>query len=204
MITFAFSFFSPFLLVMLAGQSIVGLFKKNQCGWRMTLTLGFLSALIVVFPYGGLFLSRWLISINANFSIPLTALVFSKVWENASGIRLLDRKVFLSSCIFGITAGLALYPMALGLGRLDPYEFGWSFSWLFVLLMVITLMLVFMKNRFGVVLVACILGYDLQLLESPNLWDYLVDPFLMLFSGVALGCRLISKINGKNSNIRLT
>ncbi|MBC8462502.1 MAG: exo-alpha-sialidase [Deltaproteobacteria bacterium] len=160
-------------------------------GWRTTLGLGFLSALIGVIPLGGLPLARWLISINANFSISLTALVFGKVWENASGIRLLDRKAILSSSIFGLTAGLALYPMALGLGSLDPYEFGWSFSWLFVLLMVITAILLFTKNRFGIVLVACILGYDLQLLESPNLWDYLVDPFFALISGVILGGWLI-------------
>lgn len=194
MITFAFSFFFPFLLVMVAGQSIIGLFRKNLCGWRPTLILGFVSALIVVIPLGGLAPARWLISVNANFSIPLMAIVFSKVWENASGIRLLDRKAFLSSCIFGLTAGLALYPMALGLGRLDPYEFGWSFSWIFVLLMVVTVMLLLMKNRFGVVLVACILGYDLQLLEAPNLWDYLVDPFFVLISGVVLGGRLIREI----------
>ncbi len=200
MITFAFSFFFPFLLVMVAGQSIVGLFRKNVGGWRTTLGLGFLSALIVVIPLGGLPLARWLISINANFSISLTALVFGKVWENAAGIRLLDRKAFLSSSIFGLTAGLALYPMALGLGRLDPYEFGWSFSWLFVLLMVITVILLFTKNRFGIVLVACILGYDLQLLESPNLWDYLVDPFFALISGVILGGWLIRGVRSMRNH----
>jgi len=184
---------------MVAGQSIVGLFRDNVGGWRTTLILGFLAALIVVIPVGGFPLGRWLISINANFSIPLTALVFSKVWENASLIKLLDRKAFLSSCIFGLTAGLALYPMALGLGRFDPYKFGWSFSLLFVLLMVITVILVFVKNRFGIVLVACILSYDLGLLESPNLWDYLVDPFFALISGGMIGGRLIREIRSKKS-----
>jgi len=185
---------------MVAGQSIVGLFRRNVGGWRPTLILGFLSALVVVIPLGGLPLARWLISINANFSISLTALVFSKVWENASGIRLLDRKGFLGSSMFGLLAGLALYPMALGLGRFDPYEFGWSFSWLFVLLMVITVILLFMKNRFGVVLAASILGYDLQLLESANLWDYLVDPFFVFISGVMLGGRLIRGVRSKRNH----
>ena len=194
MITFTFSFFFPFLLVMVAGQSMVGLFGENVGGWWTTLSLGFLSALIVIIPLGGLPLARWLTSINANFCIPVTALVFSKVWENSSGMRLLDRKAFLSSCMFGLTTGLVLYPMALGLSRFDPYEFGWSFSWLFVLLMVATVILLSMKNRFGVVLVACILAYDLQLLESPNLWDYLVDPFFALISGVVLAAQFIRKI----------
>ncbi len=202
MITFAFSFFLPFLLAMYTVQSAGRLFGKNLCGSRPTLVLGTLSALIVVIPLGGLPLARWLISINANFSISLTALVFGKVWENAAGIRLLDRKAILSSSMFGLTVGLALYPMALGLGRLDPYEFGWSFSWLFVLLMVITVILLFTKNRFGIVLVACILGYDLQLLESPNLWDYLVDPFFVLISGVILGGWLIRGVRRMRSHGR--
>lgn len=184
---------------MVAGQSILSLFGKNVSGWRTTLILGFLSAFIEVIPLGGLPLARWLISINANFSIPLTAVVFSKVWENAWGTRLLDRNAFLSSCIFGLLAGLALYPMALGLGGLDPYEFGWSFSLLFVLLMVITLILLFVRNRFGVVLVACILGYDLRVLESLNLWDYLVDPFFVLISGVMLGGRLIGEMRSRRN-----
>jgi hypothetical protein len=201
-IIFVFSFFFPFLLVMVAGQSIVDLFRRDVGGCWPTLILGFLSVFVVVIPLGGFPLARWLISINANFSIPLTALVFSKVWENASGIRLLDRRALLSSSLFGLLAGLALYPMALGLGRFDPYEFGWSFSWLFVVLMVITVVLLFTKDRFGVVLVASILGYDLQVLESANLWDYLVDPFFVLISALTVGSRLIRCIHGRKNHNR--
>jgi len=196
-ITYSFSFFFPFLLVMYASQSIGKLLGKNLCGCRPTLILGTLSALIVVIPLGGMPLARWLISINANFSIPLTVLIFSKVWENALHIRLLDSKALLSSYIFGLMASLGLYPMALGLGRFDPYSFGWSFSWLFVLLMVITFVLLFTKNRFGIVLGVCILCYDLQVLESTNLWDYLVDPFFTLTSSVVLCCWVIEKIYGR-------
>jgi hypothetical protein len=199
-ITFAFSFFFPFLLVMAAVQYAARLLGKNTCDLPLTLILGIPSALIVVIPLGGLSLARWLISINANFSIPLTAILLSKVWENASHIKLLDGKAFLSSWIFGLTVGLVLYPMALGLGRFDPYEFGWSFSLLFVLLMTVTVMLLFLKNRFGVILVACILAYDLELLESKNLWEYLVDPFFVLISGAALNRRLIRKIRSRNND----
>jgi hypothetical protein len=66
--------------------------------------------------------------------------------------------------------------------------------------MVITVILLFTKNRFGIVLVTCILGYDLQLLESPNLWDYLVDPFFALISGVVLAAQFIRKIGIRKNN----
>ncbi len=164
--TFAFSFFFPFLLVMVSIQSVAGhVFGNKTFSRDQTLIIGIISALIVLIPVGKIPLGRWLISINANFSIPLTIVLFSKVWENATGSGLLDKADLVCCWIFGMTAGLALYPMALGLGRFDPYESGWGFSWLFVAVMMITFLLLFMKNRFAVLLIACVLCYDLQLLE---------------------------------------
>ena len=122
------------------------------------------------------------------------AIAFNKAWENASGSRLLDHNASMASWIFGLGAGLALYPMALGLGGFDPYALGWGFSWLFAFLAMVTIALLLMKNRFAVVLIACILGYDLHLLESPNLWDYLVDPFFVFFSFGALSNWLLGRM----------
>jgi len=193
MITF--SFFFTFLLVMAAIQYAgARLFARDMCGFRPTLIIGVLSALIVVIPLGEFALARRLFSITAGFSIPLTAILFSKVLENASGFRLLDRKGLLSSWIFGLISGMVLYPMALGLGGFDPYEAGWSFSWLFVLLMTITIALLFMKNRFGIVLTACIAAYNLRLLESANLWDYIVDPLFVIISFAGLTHLLIKRV----------
>ena len=191
MITFAFSFLFPFLVSLLVVQGVVRNVKKPPQGWRLTPILALISGIIVLLPVGGLPLARWLIGINANFSFPLLAIALNKAWENATGSRVLERNASMASWIFGLAAGLALYPMALGLGSFDPYTLGWGTSWLFAFLAMATIVLVLMKNRFAVVLIACILGYDLNLLESANLWDYLVDPFFVLFSLAALSNRLI-------------
>lgn len=186
MIVYVFSFLFPFLVLLLVVQSVAKNVKKAPQGWRLTTILALISGIIALLPVGGLPLARWLFGINANFSIPLLAVAFHKAWENASGTTLLDRNASMASWIFGLGAGLALYPMALGLGDFDPYALGWGTSWLFVFLLIVTIVLLLMKNRFAVVLIACILGYDLHLLESPNLWDYLVDPFFTLLSFGAL------------------
>ena len=146
---------------------------------------------MTITPVGGLPLARWLISFNANFSITLTAALLCKIVEDFSGIRLLDEKAFLTCWGFSITAGVILYPMALGLGRFDPYPAGWAFSWLFVGMCAFTATLLAMKNRFALVLMADIFAYNLGLLESTNLWDYLVDPFLVLVSCTALARRFL-------------
>jgi hypothetical protein len=192
--SFAFSFLFPWLLALLVTQWVAVKVKKPPLGWRLTTILAFISGVIAFLPVQGLPLARWLIGINANFSFPLVAVVFNKIWEHASGSRLLDRQASMASWIFGITAGIALYPMALGLGNFDPYALGWGFSWLFISLTILTIALLLIKNRFAAVLMACILGYDLHLLESDNLWDYLVDPFFVLFSVAALSTWLIRRM----------
>jgi hypothetical protein len=193
MMSWGFSFIFPFLLIMALLQGVTGLFGTLG-GWRPTLIFVLLSVFIVVIPVGGLPLARWMISCNANFSISLTAIVFCKVFENSFGVKLLDKKALLTCWIFSLAAGVILYPMALGLGRFDPYQAGWGFSWLFVVLCVVTILLLMIKNRFAVVLVAAILAYNLHLLESVNLWDYLVDPFMVMVSCIALSSRFLRKL----------
>jgi len=189
-----FSFVFPFLLIMALLQGGTGLLGTLR-GWRPTLILGLISAFIAVTPVGGLPLARWMISFNANFSISLTAILFCKVLEISFGVKLLDKNTLLTCWVFSLTAGVILYPMALGLGGFDPYQAGWGFSWLFVVVGGVTILLLIMKNRFVVVLIAAILAYNLRLLESTNLWDYLVDPFMILVSCIALSSRFLRKLS---------
>ena len=79
--------------------------------------------------------------------------------------------------------------------NINPYLAGWGFSWLFVVMCGVTILLLIMKNRFAVVLMAAILADNLHLLESTNLWDYLVDPFMVLGSCIALSRGLLRKLS---------
>jgi hypothetical protein len=196
MMTWAFSFFFTFLLVLVLLQEIGALSGRNLRGLGPALAVALAGAGIVLLPVAGLPVGRWMISFNANFSVPLTALLFSRVVRNFFGIRLLDDRSLMACWIFSIAAGATLYPMALGLGRWDPYAAGWGFSWLFVLAFCVTSLLLVMKNPFAAVLVAAILAYNLRLLESTNLWDYLVDPLLVIVSCVGLGCWVRRKAQG--------
>lgn len=190
--TTAFSFVFPFLLMMALYQRGMILLGKHPTGWIPTVILASASALTVILPIAGLPAGRWLISLYANPSIPLTALLFSWVLKNAFQMNLLNMGAIQTAQVFSILAGAALYPMALGVGAFDPYPAGWHFSWLFVILLGVTLMLLFLKNRFSVVLLATILAYDLHLLESSNLWDYLVDPILILVAIAGLIARMVT------------
>jgi len=188
-----FSFIFPFLLMTALLQGACVLVGRPMRGWIPALVLSLIAAGIVLIPVEGYPIGRWLISFNANFSIPLTALLLSAVLKAFFGMQLLDGQARAACWIFSIMAGAGLYPMALGLGRMDPYTAGWGFSWLFVLVFSATLVLLALKNRFAVVLIVAILAYDLQLLESSNLWDYLIDPILVLVSCIGMAGWIVRK-----------
>jgi hypothetical protein len=76
----------------------------------------------------------------------------------------------------GALAALILYPMGLGLTRFDPYSWGWG-CWLPIALGLAATMLLLLDNRFGIILILPLLGSLLQVQESTNLWNALVDPF---------------------------
>ena len=117
--------------------------------------------------------------------IPLTALLISGVGQRCFGSELLRRQDRQAAWIFGAVAGVALYPLALGLGPVDPFSLGWYFGPLFAGMAVVSAFLLWKRNRFGVVLVLAILAWHLGVPESGNYWDCLVDPIYFLIS---LGC----------------
>jgi preprotein translocase subunit SecE len=80
-------------------------------------------------------------------------------------------------------AALFLYPLALGWGDWDLYQPGWG-SW-GMLLALLLICLACWANGLWVLptLVAlAMIAWSLDLMESGNLWDYLLDPWLSAFA----------------------
>jgi hypothetical protein len=221
MITHAFAYLFPFLLVTAAIQEILNRLANrfgNRCNhpekpevtgipyqlqpWRIACgaLAAIVSVVLIQVEIKAIPLAGWLLGVNANFSIPLTMLLFGRVWQNATGIEFLDRQALRATWIFGLVAGLVLYPASLGLWAgngttgFDPYALGYGSAGLSLLLLYLTIGLLLGKNRFGTVLAASILAYNLQLLESPNLWDYFIDPLLAILSITALAGGLLRRI----------
>ncbi len=191
MIGAAWSLLFPLLLAALTVQSVArrGGFRTN--GWGTCALAALISTAVVSVPVCGLSIGRWTVSLVGVPSIPLTAILFERILRNATDDTTPGDETLLTGWVFGLAGGLVLYPMALGLSSFDPYALGWQFSWLFVLVLGLTLTLMIAGNRFGVVLVASIVAYDLHLLESPNFWDYLIDPFFAAIAALALSGRAV-------------
>jgi hypothetical protein len=108
--------------------------------------------------------------------------------------------------ILVIITGLLFYPAALGLGMLDPYQWGYLNSY-----RGIASPMLFLAALVGVMLIAARLNNDLILLciaaatgafligamESKNIWDYLIDPMIVTFGLFRIGIELTKQLFGK-------
>ncbi len=158
-------------------------------GWTSLLAPGVIAAVVLLIPIQGATVGRWTASVVASVSIPLAGLTALTVWGRAFGAQPLTPRERGTAWTFGAVAGLCLYPAALGAGSLDPYEWGWYFSPLFVASGLLTVWLIWRMNRFGLLLVLAVAAFQLQILESSNYWDYLVDPIYFAASLIGLGKR---------------
>ena len=86
-----------------------------------------------------------------------------------------------------LVAAVFLYPMALGLGDWDPYRLGWgqAVMWTGLLALVVACWLNGLRLLPALIALA-LLAWTVGLLESGNLWDYLLDPWLVLAACVQL------------------
>ena len=184
----------PWLALMWCLQRVARLIVPPLRGWTLLAVTGAIAAVVLLVPVQGLVVARWVAGLNANFSIPLTVMLAVIVWERVFERSLLSEPEWATAWSFGAIGGLALYPMALGLGSFDPYEWGWPFSPLFVAIGALTVVLVWTQNRFGFLLVLAAVAFQLRLLESTNYWDYLLDPVYSLVSIVWLGSGFVTSM----------
>jgi hypothetical protein len=192
-VTWVFSAMCPWLALLLCVQRLIAWRSVALRGWPLLIGSGVIAAGVLLIPIERIALARWVASISPSFSVPLTGLLAIAAWERAFSRPVLtqgDRNV---TWTFGAVAGLLLYPFALGVSRIDPYEWGWSASPLFMVVGVLTAWLIWRRNRFGVLVLVAVMAFHLQLLESSNYWDYLIDPIYWLASLVVLGTRALSR-----------
>ena len=80
-----------------------------------------------------------------------------------------------------LATAILLYPSALGLTQFDSYSLGYSSPVLLAALFIITLFFWLRKYYFlAVIVTVAVVAFSLQLLESHNLWDYLIDPVFIV------------------------
>ena len=66
---------------------------------------------------------------------------------------------------------------------MDLYRLGYHPRFLLVLILCLTILAWMVSLRFAAMLpVIAVIAFNLNILESENLWDYLVDPFIVFYA----------------------
>jgi hypothetical protein len=82
---------------------------------------------------------------------------------------------------------IVFYPLALGLGMIDPYAWGYGSTLFFIAVLLFAVVCGLANWSKGVWMMAIsILAWAAHWHESANLWDYLLDPFLAIWALMAV------------------
>lgn len=117
--------------------------------------------------------------ITSDPSVSLIALAALQVGRLAFGIRTASSKNHTAVMAALAVTAVFLYPLALGWGDWDAYQPGWgSWGMLLMLLVVCSACLAKRLRLLPALIALSLLAWSTGLMESGNLWDYLIDPWL--------------------------
>ena len=141
------------------------------------------SLFLLLFPVVTEPLVIYLRGFTGDFSVAmllLSAATIGSILVQKDIIASHDKKFFY---LMITLMSLVLYPPSLGWGRVDTYQFGYSF-WLVEWVLVALGLLAFsLRAPLTVVWIAtALISYQLSLFESRNLWDYLIDPIVSVIA----------------------
>lgn len=141
------------------------------------------AAVVVSIPLWGVSLAGFVRGMTGDLSMATLALLALAAVRSFTGKALVGEQDRLAMLRAVLIAAVLFYPFALGLGMFDPYRLGYGNLWLLAALLGVA---VWAALRYSVLLASClalaVAAWSAGWYESPNLWDYLFDPWLALYA----------------------
>jgi hypothetical protein len=150
--------------------------------------------LAVAIPVNGVNLSMAMRGITGDFAIVTACWLALVAIQRVTATPLFTPREAHTAALLVVAAALLLYPASMGLSQWDPYRMGYSLA-MPAICCALVVALVFLRQTFIAIAISlALLAYGLRLLESENLWDYLIDPWLAGYAiFVALRRRPVSR-----------
>ena len=159
------------------GVWVLQKFSPNTFPFAIKVFLVLLMGNILFWPLGmNLPLVAYVRGLTGDLSIVLTLLLWSSLLPVNKPAPIVFK--FAVAII-----ALCFYPLALGLGMVDPYAWGYGSIAFLVAVLFFALVCGLASWTKGVWIIAiAILAWTAHWHESANLWDYLLDPFLAIWA----------------------
>ena len=160
---------------------LVGNFVRDKVKFKLVLAGLLLLGMLI--PLYGLSIAQWLRSAVGDLSVLTMVILLNILSKRLFDFNLL-KPVSRQYLLWGIViTGTLFYPFALGVGSVDPYHYGFAPVGLSVLLTLLSIVSwIAGKRDLAVVVLLPLLSFNLQMLESGNLWDYVIDPVLFMYA----------------------
>ena len=145
---------------------------------------------LLPFPVG---LAGWAMSYLSHLSITSGLLALAAIQHRLRGRYWLPVGQLRAACVMLVVLALFFYPMSLGSSYADPYALGFGDT-LFSSVLLLIGLFAWMNRAYApcVVLIAAQGAFYFNLLPSDNLWDYLIDPWLVFWAtGWLVRARLV-------------
>jgi hypothetical protein len=163
------------LLVLRFAERLSAVFRTKIVLLSLTIGLCFISIDQVS-------VSGYIRGVVADLSITTILMLVAACYSCLSGQAVINNAEKVAAGILLLSGGVLLYPMSLGWGSFDPYQYGYYPILLGALLSGLTLIALFVGFQMTVIcLMASLLAYTFRLLDSGNLWDYLIDPLAVVY-----------------------
>jgi hypothetical protein len=181
----ALPFVSQLLLVAVLLTLLTGRLVKNSRQHLFIVAVLLLAGLFL--PVYGLSFAQWLRSVLGDLSV-FSLVIFANILAQRLFAHQLLAQASRNNLLRGIAlTGVVFYPFALGVSAFDPYRLGYSPLLLAALLCVASVIAWLRAERgFAMVLLLPLIAFNLQLLESTNLWNYLLDPVVLVYALVQI------------------
>lgn len=143
----------------------------------------FLFICLVFVPFAPGSAAVYMRSFIGDLSITNLLILFSTLLGQVFGLNLVQRRTTHRFCLLLLPLALVFYPLAMGLGKYDPYALGYGSPYLLGIVFLITLLAWTVDQRFiATSLSLSVFCYAIGWYESNNLWDYLIDPVLTVYA----------------------
>ena len=168
-------------------------FKPGRRARIVKVLIGVTLVWLLFVPLGGLPLWSRAFSFHPNPSLPSLGIVCAALWQRLLGIAVFKPSDWRAAWWYGAVGGSLLYLHPMFFGSVDLYYWGWDRETAVWSLTAAAIAMLTMGRRLGVLLLAALMAYSVNALESQNCWDYIMDPFYWLISMAVVGNRVFAR-----------
>ena len=155
--------------------------------------------LLMLLPMDGLILAGYVRGLMGDPSFATVLMMVMATIMHLARHRTFDERNISVFLLLLLGAGCLLYPLALGLGTYDPYALGYGSWGFYIVLLAITLIAWWLNLHLVVIwIVGAVGAFTVNLFESTNLWDYLIDPLAFV---IALGWGVLKLVTWPRNSV---